>query len=213
MTTLASASTTLVLAFVAIVAIEHVAQPGLTPGYFMVSEYARAGGAAGAAAIAAFLCWSASLLLLAAALLQGGARGRPIMRGALALVVLAALGLAAAAVFRTQAVRGVVPRDVARTAVGELHDLGTGLAEIALFGAAFATAIIARPRRPLRAVSIAAILLAIAVGPLLSLMGADMRGLRQRLLIGVACTWQVSLLRTIRRGGPPFLQAPDSPAE
>jgi Na+/melibiose symporter-like transporter len=80
-----------VLAFAAIVVAEHAFVPRLGLVDHMTSEYANAGGVAGAAAVVALLAWSISLL--AAALLVAHSAAREGARGlwAAAAAVMAAL--------------------------------------------------------------------------------------------------------------------------
>ncbi|HEX5851559.1 MAG TPA: DUF998 domain-containing protein [Solirubrobacteraceae bacterium] len=196
---LARAATACVLVFAAIIALEHALVPRLEPIDHMVSEYANAGGLAGAAAVVALLAWSTSLvfttLLTAhAAMEKGGAWLLWAMSG---LILLAALGLVVAALFPTQAVRGVRPRGVSPTSAGQLHDLGGSLAQVAIFLAVLGSVWAVRWSRSLRCIPLAAIVCALILGPMLAVFGTEARGLRQRTLIAVACTWELGLLSTL----------------
>jgi MFS family permease len=183
------------LAFAAVLATEPLLAPRLGPADHMVSEYANAGGLAGAAAVAALSAWALSLL--AAAQLASLAADRAGSRATWVLVaglLAAAVGVAVAAAFPTQAVRGVVPPGVERTTAGRLHDLGGGLAQAALFAAALATALAGRWPWRLRLLAAAAVVVAAISGPLLTAVDAGARGLRQRGAIAAACAWELGLV-------------------
>jgi hypothetical protein len=187
-----------VLAFAALIALEHVLVPRLGPSDHMISEYANTRGVAGAVAVAALAAWGISFL--AAALLTSLAAPRGwatrVMVGCLCF---AGLGLAVAAVFPTQAVGGVVPHSVQRTLAGRLHDLGSGGAELAIF-AAVVVSLRAVPWSPrLRAAAVAVVAAGLILGPALTALGAGAHGLRQRGLAAAACAWELALVATLAR--------------
>lgn len=169
------------VAFVALVALEHPLRADLPAPDHFISEYAS--GTTHPIAIAAFLAW-ATAMAAGAALARD--RGRPAIAGLLAV---AALGAVVAATFATQTVAGELPPGVARTTTGLLHDLGTlaifaGLLGAALLGLRGAT------RRYRRGVLACALALVVAPGALVA-AGLDWPGIGQRaiVLVGVAWLW------------------------
>ncbi|MGH2942593.1 MAG: DUF998 domain-containing protein [Solirubrobacteraceae bacterium] len=196
------------LAFVAIVLLEHVLVPRLHPADHMISEYVNAGGAAGVAATIALGCWGASFVATAALAFRAKRRTPVYAWRALAiLLAVAGLGLLVAAACPTQAVRGVVPHGVTPTPAGRLHDLGGGIGQIAIFGAAAVSAFLVADRR-FRAATIALIAIGIALGPTLAVLDGGARGLRQRALVAAASAWELGLIVTLSgpaplRRGPP----------
>jgi hypothetical protein len=127
------------LAFVAIVLLEHLLVPELAPARHTISEYANA--RPGGLMVCAFLAWAASLAVTAL-LVWRDRRKRPrsVARAVLiALLVIATLGLLVTACFRTQTSAGLLPPGTQRSVGGRLHDLGSGIAMLALFGAVVAS--------------------------------------------------------------------------
>jgi Protein of unknown function (DUF998) len=184
----------LLAVFVVVVAAEHLLVPQLAPASHMVSEYANA--RAGAVMVIGFFCWAASLGITALvaqrylSVAHRGGAGRLVVW----LLALAATGICVTACFSTQTSAGVLPPGTEWTTSGRLHDAGSGVATLALFGAAIAsTGAFDDPPAFRRWVLIA---LAIAVGLDLVLLalGPEVGGLRQRVLIAIACTWQAAVL-------------------
>ena len=169
------------VAFVALVALEHPLRADLPATDHFVSEYAS--GATHPIAIAAFLAWAVAMA--AAAALARAQRRRVLA----ALLVLAALGAVVAAGFATQTVAGELPPGTVRTTTGLLHDLGTLAIFAGLLGAALLALRGAR-RRYRRGVAALALALLVAPGALVA-AGLDWPGIGQRaiVLVGVAWLW------------------------
>jgi hypothetical protein len=167
----------------------HVVEPGLDPRDHTVSEYANTStGWLGTTALAAW-----SVALFAASWAVGGSSSarwssRIAQRAVVSLLAFAALGLATAACFHTQAVAGRVPAGVARTNAGILHDAGAGGATVAIFVAATLSGVIARDRGVVR-VSRGVVVSAVVVQVALLSAGPSLSGIRQRLLIALALGW------------------------
>lgn len=173
-------------AFVISLAAAHALQPELSPLAHQVSEYAN--GPAGAVAVACFLAWAVSLAATGAAVGHATAsRSLPIM------LWLAAAGMAMVACFPTQTVAGELPPGDHRTLTGQLHDVGSGTATIAILCAVLMSARAVAHRR-FRALAIGTALVALAIDLGLLAVGPEVGGLRQRLLVGAACLWQAVLL-------------------
>ena len=187
------------LAFAVIIALEHVLLPRLGPTDHMISEYVTAGGLASVLAVGALAAWSVSFL--AAALLSAcpASRGRA-TRILTVCLGLACVGLAVTAVFPTQAVGGVVPSGVERTLAGQLHDLGGSLAQITIFAAALLSVWAAPWSSRLRAAAVILVAVALILGPALTVLDVDARGLRQRGLVAMACAWEMGLVITLAQG-------------
>jgi hypothetical protein len=104
-------------------------------------------------------------------------------------------------VFRTETVAGVLPSGMHLTATGELHDVGSGTVTLTLFLAA-AVCAAADDARWLRTGSRIALASALSVEVGLLVVGPSLGGLRERLLVAVACLWQLAFLvarRSVRR--------------
>jgi hypothetical protein len=172
--------------FVAIVALEHVARPGLDPAERFVSEYAV--GWTQPLQITAFAGWS--LATAAGAVLASRARERPVARALTAGALgLAAAGLIVAAVFATETVGGELPAGVERTTGGRLHDLGT-LGVFAGLVLACAASLRLVPSRRYRLTVLALAVALFAIVPALVALGLDAPGIGQRGFILVGCAWQ-----------------------
>jgi hypothetical protein len=174
-------------AFLIVAVVLHVLNPNLTPATHVISEYANA--RVGWLLAVGLLAWAASLLATAGFVLCC-VRGLAARRAVAALLGVAAGGLVLAAAFRTQAVAGAVPPDVVRTTGGRLHDAGAGLATLALFAAAAVVGIAEGASSRLGRASMALVAVAVVVEVSLLLVGHEVGGLRQRLLVGAALGWQ-----------------------
>lgn len=170
------------IAFVALVALEHPLRPGLPARDHFISEYAH--GATQPLAILAFLAWG--LAMVAGAVL-GWRRG---LRAVPALLCVAALGTVLCATFATQTVAGRLPEGVMRTTTGRLHDQGTLLIFIGLLLAALWGLRHLRTRR-YRLGLLACGLAILAAPATLVIAGLDWPGIGQRaiILVGVAWLW------------------------
>jgi len=176
--------------FVALVAVEHVLRPGLPPADHFVSEYAV--GSTRPVQTVAFLAWAvatgASVVVAARAEPRPG---RPIARALTAgSLAVATAGTLLCAAFRTQTVAGDLPKGVARTTEGRLHDVGTLLILAGLLLAALASLRLIRSWRYRGAVAGLAVAL-LAIVPVLVAVGWDAPGIGQRgfILVGVAWQW------------------------
>lgn len=179
------------VAFVGLVALEHVLRPGLPPADHFVSEYAH--GATAPVQTAAFVAWA--LATAACAVLAARVPGRPVARALTVLALAAAAaGLLIAATFTTQTVGGELPTGVERTTGGRLHDVGTLAILAGLLVAALASVRLL-PRRGYRlgVLGLGAALLAIV--PVLVALGYDAPGVGQRGFILVGCAWQWLFVR------------------
>jgi hypothetical protein len=173
----ASASRTVLALFVACTVVAQLANTGVGPARHMLSELAH--GRAGWVMTVGFACWAAALVLGAIVL-----AGRE-ARGVAALMAIAAVGVVVLAVFPTQTVAGELPSGVARTTAGRLHDIGSGVVTIALLTAAITTAV--RRRSVVLAALVGAAVIATVVG---LAIGPSVGGVRQRVLLLAAVSWQ-----------------------
>ncbi len=191
-----------VIAFVAITLVEHALVPRLEPAHYMISEYANVGGIAGAAGAVALAAWGGSFLACAA---LGWAVGANIAertvssRALAALLLMAGLGFIVAAVCPTQAVRGVVPVGEHLRLAGRLHDLGSGIGQLSIFGAAIVSGRIFAAHRSFHRATVALVATGLLVGPTFAVLGVGDRGLRQRALVAGACVWELGLIGVLDR--------------
>lgn len=186
--------------FVAALAAEHLLQPRLSPLTHQMSEYAT--GPDGVLATAGFLAWSLSL----------AATGRLALRAESSRVLatlfaLAAIGMATVACFKTQTVAGVVPAGGAVTLTGRLHDLGSAVTTLAIFCAMLASALTRGLSRNCKMLAVGMTVAAFSVNLALLAVGSEVGGLRQRLLVIIACAWQSAFLLALRRTGTVCSQA------
>jgi hypothetical protein len=186
--------------FVGLVALEHALVPQLSPATHMVSEYANSRD--GALMVVAFLAWAAALGLTAGVVGAGAAGSEhPLARrSVVALLAVAAAGILVTACFNTQTSAGALPPGVRLGTAGRLHDAGSGLAMVALASAAFVSAWAIEDPVAFR-IGVLVFLALGAAGDLALLFGgAGVAGIRQRLLLVLACGWQAALLAS-RDGG------------
>ncbi len=179
--------------FLAIVAIEHLLRPGLSPAERFVSEYAR--GSTAPLQVAAFLCWATATAACGALAARVRPPGRRVAR-ALTVAALAAgaAGLALAAAFTTQTVGGELPEGVRRTTGGRLHDTGTLLILGGLIVAGLGSLRLVRSwRYRLAALGLGVAL--VAVVPVLVALRWDAPGIGQRGFICIGCAWQLAFAR------------------
>jgi hypothetical protein len=181
-----------VLAFAAVVVVEHALVPDLSPLTHEVSEYANS--RYGALMVAGFVAWALSLAATAATV-DPSHRG-PARTTLAGLLLVASVGLLLTACFHTQTSAGHLPPGVRASTTGELHNLASGVAMIALWLAAPVSFLVISDRS-YRRVTIALIVLAVAGTIVLVAIGPSVAGLRQRCLLAVACTWQLALLRSL----------------
>lgn len=168
------------LAFVALVALEHPLRPDLPATRHFVSEYAS--GSTDAIARVAFLVWGAGIAALALALWRVRARITAL------LVAVAAAGTPLAAAFATITVGGELPVGETYTTAGRLHDLGASLLFFGLLLAAVAS--LRRLSRPGYRWSVAGLAACLLLAPaVLVVLGRDWPGIGQRAVILVGCGW------------------------
>lgn len=189
---------------VAAVVAMHAIDPGLSPARHTISEYVHAD--AGAVMGVGFAGWALSLA--AAALLVLLLRAPEGWPRRLANVVAGLLAVAAVAVvvldvFPTQTVAGALPAGVERTTAGRLHDIGSGVATVALLCASVVSLGLLSAYRAYQHAVVALLATALA-GSIAGLaIGAAAGGARQRLLVAAAIGWQVLLVETLRRSRRP----------
>lgn len=186
------------VAFVALVALEHPLRTDLPAPEHFISEYAS--GSTHAVAIAAFLAWGVAMAAAAALAWAQGLRAVPV------LLTVAAAGTCLAAAFATQTVAGELPAGTVRTPAGRLHDQGTLAIFAGLLGAALWALRVLRTRRyRLGLLGCAAVL--VAAPAVLVAAGLDWPGIGQRaiVLVGVAFLWLLvsELARRARRTPAP----------
>jgi len=188
--------------FVLTVVLEHVLVPDLGPARHTISEYANARGAAGPLMVAGFLMWAGSLGTTAVLVLRDPLQGRTAMMRALgtvlsALLLIAAVGAFVVAVFPTQTSAGLLAPGQLDSNTGRLHALGSDLIQLCFYPAVLLSLIVPTPRWfPL--VAVALLVVAVAVGPALALLGVDGSGTRQRVRLAAGCGWQFALLAAWR---------------
>ncbi len=177
--------------FVAIVVLEHFLQPALDPASHQISEYVH--GSTGWLMTAGFLSWSLSLA--ATGVLVGRLDGGAPMR--LTLIV-AAIGMLVTACFATQTVAGRLPAGVSIHTSGRLHDIGSGATSIALVVAAL-LGLRVRSLQRLGAFTIAVLLAGVSTDIVLLVIGSDVGGVRQRVLVAAGCLWQAAVIAAADR--------------
>lgn len=144
----------------------------------------------------AFVLWACSLAS-AAVLTWSIDRGRPIS----VAFALAALGVAITATWPTQTSAGMLkPGEALRTS-GLLHDVGSGLATLALFAAAILS-LRSQDAARLRPLTLSVLALAITADLVLLLVGPSVAGVRERALVCAACVWQTALLLSSVKRSP-----------
>lgn len=188
--------------FVLTVVLEHVLVPDLGPARHTISEYANARGAAGPLMVAGFLIWASSLGTTALLVLRDSLQGRAAMMRVVgnvlsALLLIAAVGAIVVAVFPTPTSAGLLPPGQLDSNTGRLHALGSDLIQLCFYPAVLLSLIVPTPRWfPL--VAVALLVIAVAVGPVLALLGVDASGARQRVRLAAGCGWQFALLAAWR---------------
>lgn len=170
--------------FVAAVLAEHALNASLSPARHQISEYVH--GRAGWLMVVAFGAWAVSSVATGAVTWRWS-------RVVGVLLVVAACGLVVAATWATQTSAGELPPGVERTTAGRLHDLGSGVASVALLSAAVVSAVTA-PARRVRRVAIGLVGVAVIASVVLLGVGDAVGGLRQRVLVAVAVAWQATVL-------------------
>lgn len=177
--------------FLVCLAAEHALAPSLDPARHQVSEYVHA---AGPVMVAGFLAWAVSLGATALTVWRWH-RARLLA----ALFSLASFGMVLTACFATQTSAGALPSGTELTATGRLHDLGSGLTTLTLLAAAIAAALRIRKPHSFRRRTFGLIAFAALSSSALLMIGPEVGGIRQRLVILIGCLWQLLLLATLRR--------------
>lgn len=112
------------------------------------------------------------------------------------LLAIAAAGIVVTAAFPTQTSAGVLPAGVVRSAGGRLHDLGSGVAILALAAAMPAGAGLV-PSRRFRGLTAALAAPPVLAGVVLLAVGNPVDGVRQRIMVAAALVWLAGLLATL----------------
>ncbi len=178
------------LGFVVCLVLEHALAGSLNPARHEVSEYVHTD--TGAVMTIGLGLWAGSLAA-SAVITWRTWRARALA----ALLALGSLGFVLAACFATQTSGGALPPGVTLTTTGRLHDVGSGLASLALLAAAIVSA--ARPRSPgwLRRWTTVLVGVAIIGSIVLLAIGPPVGGVRQRLVIAAGLLWQLLLLKAL----------------
>lgn len=147
-----------------------------------------------------FAAWAISLLVLSVITLRlGGGETAPgstyLQAAALICAGLGACLLACFPTDRGAEVPGVVTH---ATAAGRVHDLASALVTAGVLVAALVGA--ARSRNSFRAFTLALLAISISSTVVLLAIGDPLPGIRQRILLGAGCLWQVALLWVSYRG-------------
>jgi hypothetical protein len=184
-------------AFVIVAVGQHALTPSLSPDSHMVSEYAWED--AGALMIFGFLAWAASLAATAVLVAR---KPFPQVQAHLRQLLVASIGVAAVgifltAVFETQTSAGVLPEGVERSTGGRLHDLGSGAATLALLAATLTSLRLIGEPTVFRVAAGALLSIAVLSAAGLLAAGDPVPGIRQRLLLTIACLWQGALLSAL----------------
>lgn len=181
------------LAFALIAVGEHALEPQLEPGRHTISEYANAD--TGLLMTVGFLAWAASLLATAALAVDAHGRAREFAWTVLAaLLTVAAAGLVLTACFATQTSAGVLPLGIQRSSSGQIHDVASLVAQVALTCAVVASMLALRGHTRFQVLAGGALALCVATSIVLLGIGDAVDGLRQRALVAVGCAWQGALI-------------------
>ena len=114
-----------------------------------------------------------------------------------ALLLIAAVGAVLVAVFPAQTSAGLLPPGQLDSNTGRLHALGSDLIQLCFYPAVLLSLMVPTPRWfPL--VAVALLVVAVAVGPALALLGVDASGTRHRVRLAAGCGWQFALLAAWR---------------
>lgn len=172
--------------FVICLLVEHLLS-SLDPARHEISEYVH--GSAGWVMTLGFAAWAVSLA--ASAIYVQRSLGSRVLA---ALLAVASVAVVIVACFATQTSAGSLPAGIALSFAGRLHDIGSGLASVALL----ASAVISVFERGLPSAfrRLAAGLVAVVVLSDVGLLavGPSVGGVRQRVLVLVGVAWQGGLL-------------------
>lgn len=179
--------------FVAALAAEHLLQPALDPEQHRISEYAN--GSPGWLMTAGFVAWALSLATTAHVVGGSELWPRTGRTAVCALLAVAAGGALVTALFNTGTSAGLVPAGRHLTTGNHLHDAGSGVLALALWGAALGSLLV--HERLLRAWVVGVLMTSVACTVALS--AAGLPGVEQRALVLLACVWQWALLAAVGR--------------
>jgi uncharacterized protein DUF998 len=174
---------------------EHILDPSLDPATHEISEYVHS--ATGGLMVLGFAGWAVSLA--ATAIAAGRSDG---WRATKVPLWIAAGGMVLTATFATQTSAGRLPPGVTLTITGRLHDLGSGATSLGLFVAAAISVFCARAAPRYRQRTFLILTGAVTSDVVLLLIGPSVGGIRQRVLVALACWWQVIFLRKLSAAGP-----------
>lgn len=174
-----------VLLFLLVVLLEHLTSP-LDPATHEISEYVHS--PSGWLMTAGFLAWAASL-----AATGMWVNSEPGGRSLVVALLMAALGMAITACFPTQTSAGRLPPGASLHVSGRLHDIGSGLTTIALLAAALLSLRL-NGQPSWRRSTLALLACGLPAAVVLLVVGSDVAGIRQRVLVLVGCSWQLGLL-------------------
>jgi hypothetical membrane protein len=172
--------------FVACLVAEHLLSPSLDPARHEISEYVH--GSNGWLMTVGFVAWAVSLAASAASVWHS-LRSRALS----ALLVVAAIALVAVTLFPTQTSAGALPPNVSLSTTGRLHDIGSGLASVALLAVAIVSVFERQLPSPFRRTAAALVVFAVLSDAVLLAVGASVGGIRQRLLVLIGVAWQIAL--------------------
>lgn len=175
-----------ILLFLAILATEHIVDPGLDPARHEISEYVH--GPIGWLMICGFAVWAVSLACTALIARRSGSATTLWLA-----LAAASAGMVITASFATQTSAGRLPEGVSLSTSGMLHDVGSGIATIALLIAALAS-LHRRQAGALRLTTAILLVIVLPVDVVLLAIGPGVAGFRQRLLVLVGCLWQLCFL-------------------
>ena len=181
------------LGFVACLVAEHALAGNLSPARHEVSEYVHT--ETGAVMTVGLGLWAGSLAMSAAIAWRAWHS-----RVLASLLALGSFGIVLADCFATQTSAGALPPGTHLTTTGRLHDIGSGLATLALLTAATASATHPRSPRWLRARAAVLVGVAVVGSLVLLVIGPSVGGIRQRLVIACGLLWQLLLLKALERG-------------
>ena len=179
-----------VVAFAAIIVAELPINSSLDPARHEISEYVHA--QFGPLMTVGFVSWAASLAATSSLLFT-----RVGTRLVAACLGVASIGMLVTAMFATQTSAGRLPPGVTLTAAGSLHDIGSGLATVALLLAALLSLRSLGGRRFRQQVAVLLVVLT-SSDIVLLVIGPEVAGVRQRVVVAGACVWQLLVLGAAR---------------
>jgi hypothetical protein len=177
-------------AFVACAVAEHFLST-LDPARHEISEYVH--GPTGWVMKLGFAAWAVSLAA-SGLCVWWSLRSRALP----ALLAIASVAMVIVACFPTQTSAGSLPAGVALSFTGRLHDVGSGLASVALLAGALASVFERRLAAAFRGTAAGLVVFAVLSDVALLTVGASVGGIRQRVLVLAGLAWQGALLAILR---------------